>query len=117
MHAEAGNRAKVALESLDSTHQVHTWILSSTRPGCHVQLKGGGCTQRAFIHWWLNHTSDTLSLYSQPAEVYPFCVCVCSVGVGVGSTSEDLPGETCLVFINELRRKSQPRPLSETCDW
>lgn len=74
MHAEAGNRAKVPLESLDSTHQVHTWTPSSTRPGCHVQLKGGGCTQCAFIHWWLNHTSDTL--YSQPAEVYPFYVCV-----------------------------------------
>lgn len=33
---------------------------------------------------------------------------MCAVGVGVGSTSEDLPGETRLVFINELMRKANP---------
>lgn len=30
------------------------------------------------------------------------------LGVGVGSTLQDLPGETCLVFINELMRKANP---------
>lgn len=58
-----------------------------------------------------------LSLYSRAAELYPFLRVYVCWGVGVGSTLEDLPGETCLVFINELMRKANLRPLSEMRDW
>lgn len=36
------------------------------------------------------------------------------MGEGIGSTLEDLPGETCLVFINEFMRKANP-DLSVKC--
>ena len=62
---------------------IHRTVLTGFTPGpvihtskltCAAQRCG--CTRRAFIHWWLNYTRDTLSLYSQAAELYPFYGCV-----------------------------------------